>query len=66
MVVSAGYQPGATQFVSRERSVFDSRFTKFVLRSSGDIKFVILFEDSDTGGLSSITVRMVSITVRML
>ena len=32
--------------------------TKFVFRSSGDLNFVILVEDSDTGGPSSIIVRM--------
>ena len=33
-------------------------FMKFMLRSIGGIKFVILFQDSDTGGSSSITIRM--------
>ena len=32
--------------------------TKFVFRSSGDLNFVILVEDSDTGVPSSIIVRM--------
>ena len=40
------------------KPVFDSRITKFVFRSSGDLNFVILVEDSNTGGPSSITVRM--------
>ena len=31
---------------------------KFVFRSSGDLNFVILVEDSDTGVPSSIIVRM--------
>ena len=32
--------------------------TKFVFRSSGDLNFVILVEDSDTGVPSSVIVRM--------
>ena len=38
VVVSAGFHSRVTQFLSRGRLVFDSRFTKFVLRSSGSIK----------------------------
>ena len=36
----------------------NSLITKFVFRSSGDLNFVILVEDSDTGVPSSIIVRM--------
>ena len=32
--------------------------TKFVFRSSGDLNFVILVQDSDTGVPSSVIVRM--------
>ena len=32
--------------------------TKFVFRSSGDLNFVILVEDSDTGVPSSVIIRM--------
>ena len=38
--------------------IFDSRFLKFLFRISGGINFWDPVEDSDTGGLSSITVRM--------
>ena len=58
VVVSAGFHFRVSQFVSRERLVFNSRFTKFVLRRSGSIKFVMLFQDSDTGVSSSITTRI--------
>ena len=57
VVVSAGFHSRVFQFVSRGRPVFDSHIRKFVLRSSGSIKFVMLFQDSDTGGSSSITTR---------
>ena len=57
VVVSAGFHSRVFQFVSRRRPVFDSHFRKFVSRSSGSIKFVTLFQDSDTGGSSSITTR---------
>ena len=58
VVVSAGFHSKVSQFVFRGRPLFDSRFTKFVLRSSGSIKFVMLFQNSDTGGSSSITTRI--------
>ena len=38
--------------------IFDSRFLKFLFRISGGINCWDPVEDSDTGGLSSITVRM--------
>ena len=58
VIVTAGYHPGASQFDSRGWSVFNSRFTKFVLGNSGGIIFVILAGDSNTGGPSLITVGM--------
>ena len=58
MGIAEAYYPGGYQFDAREKSIFDSRITKFVFRSSGDLNFVILVEDSDTGVPSSITVRM--------
>ena len=56
-VVKVGYQLASFLFDSRGWPSFDSRFTKFVMGSSGDLKFVILVEDFGTGGPSSITVR---------
>ena len=38
--------------------IFDSRFLKFLFRISGGINCWDPVEDSDTGGLSSVTVRM--------
>ena len=32
-------------FDGREKPIFDSRITKFVFRSSGDLYFVMLVED---------------------
>ena len=58
VVVSVDYHSRIFQLVPRRRAVFDTRFTKLVLRSNGSIKFVMLFQDSDTGGLSSITTRI--------
>ena len=54
VVLTAGYQSRVTQLGSRGRLVFNSRFTKLALGSSGEIQFVILVKDSDTGGPSSI------------
>ena len=54
---SSAYYSGGYEFDSLEKPTFYSRITKFVLRSSGDLSFVILVEDSDTGGPSTITVR---------
>ena len=42
VVVSADYNSWLTQFFSRRRPLFDFRFMKFMLRSSGSIKFVML------------------------
>ena len=52
MVVSADFHSWITQFASRGRLLFDSlRFsTIFSLRRSGSIKFMVLFQDSDTSG----------------
>ena len=58
VVVPAVLHLGVTQFYSPGWSAFNSRFTKFVLGKCGGIKFVILVEDSDTGGASLITVRL--------
>ena len=58
VIVTAGYHPGASQFDSRGWSVFNSRFTKFVLGNSGGIIFVMLAGDFNTGGPSLITVGM--------
>ena len=55
--MTAVYKLGVAQLDSLGWSAFDSRFTKFVLGTSGGIKFVILVEDSDTGGLNSINPR---------
>ena len=57
-VVTAVFQLGMSQFVSPGWLAFNSRFTKFVLGTSGGTKFVILVEESDTGGPSLITVRL--------
>ena len=58
MVVVAANYSGGYHFDKREKPIFSSRITKFAFRSSVDKRFVILVEDSDTGGPSSITVRM--------
>ena len=58
VVVSADYYSWVTQFVSHESPFFDSPFTRFVLRTSGNVKFMMLFQDSDTGGWSSIITRI--------
>ena len=58
VVVGVDFRSWITQFVSGGRPLFDSRFTKFVLRSSGSIKFVMLFQDSNTDGSSSVTTRI--------
>ena len=56
-VMTVGYQPGVF-FFFRGRSVFNPCFTKFVLKSIGGIKSVILAERFNTGGPNSTTVRM--------
>ena len=58
MVVNTGLPGRGDQFDSPWWLVFASRFTKFALGSSGGIKYVILVEDSDNGGPSSLTVRI--------
>ena len=52
------YYSGGYQFDAREKPILDCRITKFVFGRSSDLNFVILVEDSDTGGPSSITIRM--------
>ena len=49
MVIAEAYYSGVYRFDAREKPIFDSRITKFVFRSSGDLHFVILGEDSDSG-----------------
>ena len=58
VVVTAVCHSGVSHFESCWWLVSNSRFTKFLLGSSRVIKFVILLEDSDTGGPSSVIVRM--------
>ena len=58
MVIAEVYYSGGYQFDAREKSILDFRITKCVFKRSGHLNFVILVEDSDTGGPSSITVRM--------
>ena len=58
VVIAEAYYSGGYQFDAREKPIFDFRITKFVFRSSDDLNFVILVEDSNTGDPSSITVRM--------
>ena len=58
MVIAAAYCSGGYQFDAREKPIFDPRITKFIFRSSGDLYFMILVEDCDTGSPSSMTVRM--------
>ena len=57
MVVTSGYRSGEFQFNFRGSLNVGFRFTKFVLGNSGGKRFVILVEDFNNGGLSSITVR---------
>ena len=57
MVNVVAYYSGY-KFDAREKPIFDSRITKCVFRGSGDLNFVVVVEDCDTGGPSSITVRM--------
>ena len=57
MVIAAAYCSGGYQFDAREKPIFDSRITKFIFRSSGDLNFMILVEDCDTDGPSSMTVK---------
>ena len=56
MVETAAYHFRVSQFDSHEWSVFNSRFTRFVLRSNGSLKFVIIVKNFVTGSLSLITV----------
>ena len=58
MVITAAYCSGGYQFDAREKPIFDSRITKFIFRSSGDLNFMTVVEHCDTGGPSSMTVRM--------
>ena len=58
MVVMEGDQPGGSESDSHGWSVFNVCSAKFVLGSSWGIKCVILVEDNDAGGPSSITFRI--------
>ena len=53
-----GDQPGGSESDSHGWSVFNVCSAKFVLGSSWGIKCVILVEDNDAGGPSSITFRI--------
>ena len=56
MVIATAYYSGGCQFNTREKP--NSHIMKFVFRTSGDLNFVILVENSSTGGPNSISVRM--------
>ena len=56
--MKAGSQSRHSQIESYGLPVFDSGFMKFEFRISGSIKYWDLVDDSDTGGPSTITVRM--------
>ena len=62
VIMSAGSHSRRSQIEYHGWSIFDSRFTKFVFRTSGGgeggITFLDLTEDSDNGCPSSVTVRM--------
>ena len=45
MVIAAVYYSGGYLFDGHEKPVFDSRITKFIFKSSGDLNFVMLVED---------------------
>ena len=45
MVVTVNHQSGLFQYNTRRWAIFDCRFTKFVLGSSEDIKFLTIVED---------------------
>ena len=47
MVATIGNQSGGPQLDSRGWPILDSRFIIFMFSSSGNMKFVILVEDSD-------------------
>ena len=57
MVETTGNLLGESQFDSRKWSVLIPIFMKFVLESSGGLKFMILVKDFDTGRPSLITVK---------
>ena len=53
-VIAEAYYSGGYHFNACEEPIFDSRITKFMFRRSDDINFVILVEDYNTGGPSSV------------
>ena len=58
MFIAAAYYSEGCKLDARGKPIFDSCITKFMLRSSGDLICVILVDDSNVGGPSSMTVRM--------
>ena len=51
-VIAKAYYSGGYHFNACEEPIFDSCITKLIFRRSDDINFVILVEDSNTGGPS--------------
>ena len=59
MVMIASYHAGGPEFNFRWQPIFNSRFLRNLCSEAvGASRFVVLVEDSDTGGLSSNTVSM--------
>ena len=58
MLIAAAYHSAGYEFEANQKPIFNSHITKFIFRSSGDLNFVTLVEDSDIGGPSSVTVLM--------
>ena len=56
MVVTVDHQSSLFPYNTRRWAIFNCRFTKFMLGSSEDIKFMIIVEDLYTGDPSSVTV----------
>ena len=48
VLVTIGNQPGRPQFDTHAWPILDACFITFMFSSSGDMKFVILVEDSDS------------------
>ena len=58
VVMSVDYQAWTIQVVSRRKPLFDSHFYKICIEKLCEYKFVMLFQDSYTGGSSLITTRI--------
>ena len=58
VVMTVGCQSRRSKIESYRQPIFDFPFMKLVLQSLGPWTFVILVEDFDTGGPSSVTVRI--------